>query len=138
MSAANLLVPAAQYLRMSTEHQQYSLEKPVHRDTEVCRFSWFPSCPHLFRRREKRQNQELHFSRNDTWGRMLQQGLQFLIRFCQEDRIRIRQPLRNLQVKVLKPVSGTNDFVASFWHRFRIVRPAAALPGAEHEVVESK
>jgi DNA invertase Pin-like site-specific DNA recombinase len=24
--AANLLVPAAQYLRMSTEHQQYSLE----------------------------------------------------------------------------------------------------------------
>ena len=26
MTAANLLVPAAQYLRMSTEHQQYSLE----------------------------------------------------------------------------------------------------------------
>ena len=26
MTTANLLVPAAQYLRMSTEHQQYSLE----------------------------------------------------------------------------------------------------------------
>jgi DNA invertase Pin-like site-specific DNA recombinase len=26
MSTAKLLVPAAQYLRMSTEHQQYSLE----------------------------------------------------------------------------------------------------------------
>jgi len=26
MTNANLLVPAAQYLRMSTEHQQYSLE----------------------------------------------------------------------------------------------------------------
>ena len=26
MTAANLPVPAAQYLRMSTEHQQYSLE----------------------------------------------------------------------------------------------------------------
>lgn len=26
MTAANLLVPAAQYLRVSTEHQQYSLE----------------------------------------------------------------------------------------------------------------
>jgi DNA invertase Pin-like site-specific DNA recombinase len=26
MTTANLLVPAARYLRMSTEHQQYSLE----------------------------------------------------------------------------------------------------------------
>ena len=26
MSTAKLVVPAAQYLRMSTEHQQYSLE----------------------------------------------------------------------------------------------------------------
>ena len=66
----------------------------------------------LFREWAACQNQELHFSRNDTWGRMLQQGLQLLIRFCQEDRIRIRQARRNLQVKVLKPVSGTNDFVA--------------------------
>ena len=66
----------------------------------------------LFREWAACQNQELHFSKNDTWGRMLQQGLQLLIRFCQEDRIRIRQPRRNLQVKVLKPVSGANDFVA--------------------------
>jgi CRISPR/Cas system-associated exonuclease Cas4 (RecB family) len=66
----------------------------------------------LFQEWSACQNQDLHFSKNDTWDRMLQQGLQLLIRFCQEDRIRIRQPRRSLQVKVLKPVSRTNDFVA--------------------------
>jgi hypothetical protein len=43
---------------------------------------------------------------------MLQQGIQLLERFCQDDRVRIRQPRCNLQVKVLWPVSGTNDIVA--------------------------
>ena len=58
------------------------------------------------------QKSELHFSKNDTWDRMLQQGIQLLDRFCQDDRIRIRQPRRNLQVKAVRPVSRTNDFVA--------------------------
>src|SRR5947209_958643 len=33
-------------------------------------------------------------------------------RFCQEDRVRIRQPRRNLQIKFVRPLSGQNDFVA--------------------------
>jgi CRISPR/Cas system-associated exonuclease Cas4 (RecB family) len=66
----------------------------------------------LFREWSACQKQELHFSKHDTWDRMLQQGLKLLIRFCQEDRIRIRQPRRNLQVKLLKPVFASNDFVA--------------------------
>ena len=33
-------------------------------------------------------------------------------RFCQDDRIRIRQPRRNLQIKFMRPVSEKNDFVA--------------------------
>ena len=51
-------------------------------------------------------------SNGDTWDRMLQQGIQLLDRFCQDDRIRIRQPRRNLQIKFARRVSGTNDFVA--------------------------
>ena len=47
-----------------------------------------------------------------TWDRMLQQGVQLLDRFAQEDRIRIRQPRRNLQLKFTKSVSSTNNFVA--------------------------
>src|SRR6266581_7678080 len=43
---------------------------------------------------------------------MLQQGIQLLDRFCQDDRIRIRQPRRNLQIKFLRPVLDKNDFVA--------------------------
>src|SRR6059036_368595 len=54
----------------------------------------------------------LTYSGNDTWDRMLQQGIQLLERFCQDDRIRIRQPRRNLQIKFMRPVSEKNDFVA--------------------------
>jgi PD-(D/E)XK nuclease superfamily len=43
---------------------------------------------------------------------MLQQGIQLLERFCQEDRVRIRQPRRNLQIKFVRPLSGGNEFVA--------------------------
>jgi CRISPR/Cas system-associated exonuclease Cas4 (RecB family) len=66
----------------------------------------------LFQEWSACQHPELHFSKNDTWDRMLQQGIQLLDRFCQDDRIRIRQPRRNLQVKVVRPVSATNDFGA--------------------------
>jgi hypothetical protein len=66
----------------------------------------------LFREWSDCQNPELHFSTGDTWDRMLQQGIQLLDRFCQDDRIRIRQPQRNVQVKVTKPISGKNDFIA--------------------------
>ena len=66
----------------------------------------------LFREWSRCQNQGLHYSKGDTWDRMLQQGIQLLDRFCQDDRIRIRQPRRELQIKFTRPVSGTNDFVA--------------------------
>jgi hypothetical protein len=38
--------------------------------------------------------------------------VQLLDRFAQDDRIRIRQPRRNLQIKFNKPLPGQNDFVA--------------------------
>ena len=54
----------------------------------------------------------LQYSNGDTWDRMLQQGIMLLDRFCQDDRIRIRQPRRNLQIKFVRPISGNNEFVA--------------------------
>ena len=53
----------------------------------------------LFREWSACKNQDLQYSNGDTWDRMLQQGIQLLDRFCQDDRIRIRQPRRNLQIK---------------------------------------
>jgi hypothetical protein len=38
--------------------------------------------------------------------------VQLLERFVQDDRIRIRQPRRNSQIKFTKPLDGQNDFVA--------------------------
>ena len=58
------------------------------------------------------QNQGLHYSNRDSWDRMLRQGIMLLDRFCQEDRIQIRQPQRNLQIKFTRQVAGNNDFVA--------------------------
>jgi hypothetical protein len=66
----------------------------------------------LFREWSACQNQGLHYPHRDSWDRMLQQGIQLLDRFCQDDRIRIAQPRRNLQVKFARPVSGNNDFVS--------------------------
>src|ERR1044071_8079933 len=66
----------------------------------------------LFREWSGCKDQGMQFSGNDTWDRMLEQGILLLTRFCQDDRIRIRQPRRNLQIKVTKRLSGSNDFIA--------------------------
>ena len=66
----------------------------------------------LFREWAACQNQGLHYSHGDSWDRMLQQGIQLLDRFCQDDRVHIRQPRRNLQIKFVRPISDKNDFVA--------------------------
>jgi len=66
----------------------------------------------LFREWSACQNLGLQYSNGDTWDRMLQQGIMLLDRFCQDDRIRIRQPRRNLQIKFVRPVAGNNEFIA--------------------------
>jgi len=54
----------------------------------------------------------LHYPKSDNWDRMLQQGIQLLDRFCQDERVLIRQPLRNLQIKFVRSLSPQNEFVA--------------------------
>jgi hypothetical protein len=66
----------------------------------------------LFQEWSAHQNGEIEYSRNDSWDHMLRQGIQLLERFVQDDRVRVRQPRRNLQVKFTRQLSGKNDFVA--------------------------
>ncbi len=66
----------------------------------------------LFREWSACQNLGLQYANGDSWDRMLQQGIMLLDRFCQDDRIRIRQPRRSLQIKFTRPVAGNNEFVA--------------------------
>lgn len=65
----------------------------------------------LFREWSACKGQDLQFSDRDTWDRMLEQGIMLLTRFCQDDRIRISQPRRNLQIKFTRQVER-NEFVA--------------------------
>ncbi len=55
---------------------------------------------------------KLEYSNGTTWDRMLQQGIQLLERFAQDDRILVRQPKKNLQIKFTRSLPNGNDFVA--------------------------
>src|SRR6058998_2088533 len=66
----------------------------------------------LYREWSACRDQQLQYSKGDTWDRMLQQGVQLLDRFCQDDRVHVRQPRRNLQVKFTRSISHSNDVVA--------------------------
>ena len=57
-------------------------------------------------------SQGLQYSDRDLWDRMLQQGIMLLERFSQEDRVRIREPHQNLQIKFTRRFGEKNDFVA--------------------------
>jgi len=54
----------------------------------------------------------LTYSGNDTWDRMLQQGIQLLERFAQDGRVRIRRPRSNQQIRINRTLSSGNDFVS--------------------------
>ncbi|HLB90005.1 MAG TPA: PD-(D/E)XK nuclease family protein [Terriglobales bacterium] len=55
---------------------------------------------------------ELEYTNGDDWERMYRQGVQLLERLAGDDRIRIRQPRRNLQVKLVRSLPNGNKFVA--------------------------
>ena len=66
----------------------------------------------LFREWAAHKDSKLEYSNGATWDRMLQQGIQLLERFAQDDRIRVRQPRKNLQIQVTRPLPNGNDFVS--------------------------
>ena len=65
----------------------------------------------LFREWSVYKDQALRFSERDTWDRMLEQGISLLMRFCQDNRVRVLDAKRNLQVRVSRSILGS-EFVA--------------------------
>jgi len=65
----------------------------------------------LFREWSTHRDSPLAYSNSSTWDGIFQQGVQLLERFAQDDRIRIRQPRRNLQIKFTRSLANGNDFV---------------------------
>jgi hypothetical protein len=65
-----------------------------------------------FREWSRFREAALRYSKVDNWDCMLRQGIQLLKRFCQDQRIRVHHPQRNLQIKLTRSLSPRNDFVA--------------------------
>jgi hypothetical protein len=79
----------------------------------------------LYREWSTHREAGLHYCAQDSWDRVLQSGVQLLDRFAQDDRIRIRQAKRNLQIKFNRPLAGQDDFVA-YWMPSESWTPLAA------------
>ncbi len=58
------------------------------------------------------QQAQVEYSKGDNWERMFRQGVQLLERLAQDNRIRITQPQKNMQVKLTRSLSEDNDFVS--------------------------
>jgi len=66
----------------------------------------------LFERWTPCKDMGLSYSGNDTWDRMLQQGVQLLERFAQDGRVRIPQPGAHQQIQFTRRVNACSNFVA--------------------------
>jgi len=75
-------------------------------------FSHEDSAAALFKEWGVYRDTPLEYKSGDDWERLARQGVQLLERLAQDDRIRIRQPLRNMQVKLSRILPNGNDFVA--------------------------
>ena len=53
----------------------------------------------------------LEYSRGYSWKSMLEQGLKLLELFVQEDRVDVKYPKHNLQIRVSRPLSSISEFV---------------------------
>src|ERR1700677_3053565 len=67
----------------------------------------------FFKEWQKQQDSPLAYTKNDSWDRLYHQGVHLLERFAQDDRVQIRRPNQNLQVKLTRVcyswMSGISD-----------------------------
>ena len=75
-------------------------------------FSREDSAAALFKEWGAYRDTPLEYKSGEDWERLAREGVQLLERLAQDDRIRIRQPQRNMQVKLVRPLPNGNDFVA--------------------------
>ena len=59
----------------------------------------------FFKEWQEHQDAALQYAKNDSWDRLYHQGVRLLERFAQDDRVRIRCPKKNLQVKCTRSTS---------------------------------
>jgi hypothetical protein len=114
-----------QYLTCPRKYRHHYLDGWQERDTRATMIfgrAFEQAVAALFRREDSAavlfeqwapyKEMELSYSGNDTWDHMLQQGIQLLERFAQDDRVRVRSPRSNQQVQFTRTLNSGNNFVA--------------------------
>ena len=66
----------------------------------------------FFKEWQQQQDAPLAYTKNDSWDRLYHQGIHLLERFAQDDRVQIRSPKQNLQVKLTRSLPCGGDFVS--------------------------
>ncbi len=66
----------------------------------------------LFKEWGAYRDARLEYANGDSWDRMVHQGVQLLEQLARDDRVRVRQPKRNLQVKLGRRLLNGSEFVA--------------------------
>ena len=66
----------------------------------------------LFKEWEAYRNAPLEFRKGESWDHLFHQGVHLLETFARDNRIRIRSPKKNLQIKMLRTLPGGSEFVA--------------------------
>jgi len=66
----------------------------------------------LFLEWEAHRKTPFAYKKGESWDLLLHQGVHLLQRFAQDDRILIHRPKQNLQVKVVRALSGGHQFIS--------------------------
>jgi hypothetical protein len=66
----------------------------------------------FFKEWQQQQDAPLAYTKKDSWDRLYHQAIHLLERFAQDDRVQIRSPKQNLQVKLTRSLPCGGDFVS--------------------------
>ena len=66
----------------------------------------------LFQEWSSFRDGSLEYKKGESWDRLIHQGVHLLERFVQGNRVRIRAPEHDLQVKMIRNLPGGHEFVA--------------------------
>lgn len=66
----------------------------------------------LFKEWANYRDASLDYGKGGSWDKLLHQGINLLHKLAQDNRVRIRRPKENLQLKMLRSLPGGSEFVA--------------------------
>jgi CRISPR/Cas system-associated exonuclease Cas4 (RecB family) len=66
----------------------------------------------LFKEWKVFRDTPFEYRKGESWDRLLHQGVHLLEKFVREERVRVRHPKENLQLKINRALRGGNEFVS--------------------------